>query len=295
MAETDSDVSDEDINPALKNTEDYMELMRLKALAKMQKRENLGSVGSFEVMHYGFACDSCQISPIVGITQSRAARGKGNNSGVGPDGLPRAPRASNSNATTHNSRRRGAGNSQGKARQATPYAHPTKSAPGPVVDQSKLTVSNLNPNVTQQDLHELFSTIGPVKSAVLNFDHTGKSTGTGTVIYRRSGDSQRAITEFNGRQFDGRPMRIELIVSASSIAALQARAAPVANSGSSQPRGASNSSRGAGRGRGNVRSGRGGRGPKGPAKTPEELAAQLDAEMDKYMQDETMGDAAMTL
>ncbi|KAJ3293867.1 hypothetical protein HDU79_011806 [Rhizoclosmatium sp. JEL0117] len=241
------------------------------------------------------------------ITQNRANRKAGASvaAGVtlGPDGLPRAPRADR--PQSQRGARRGARSDRSQGRN-TPYAganprvggasggaNVSVAAAAAQLGQATLNVSNLNHNITQQDFNELFSTIGPVKSAVLNFDQHGRSKGTGTVVYRQKGDTQRAINEFNGRQFDGRPMRIELIVSASSLASFAARAAPAA--GHQAQRGAGG--RGAARGRGGAqRGGRGGRGPKGPAKTPEELAAQLDAEMDKYMQSQDgSGDAVMSL
>ncbi|KAJ3026173.1 UNVERIFIED_CONTAM: hypothetical protein HDU68_006090 [Siphonaria sp. JEL0065] len=239
------------------------------------------------------------------ISQNRNNRKAGGAGAVGPDGLPRAPRAERDNRDRNagnRGARRGAGaggrSDRGAGPRAAPYAGSSAarqvSAVAAQLGQSTLNVSNLNHNITQQDFHELFSTIGPVKSAVLNFDQNGRSKGTGTVTYKQNQHTQDAIKEFNGRQFDGRPMRIELLVSASSLATLAARAAPAAGH-QGQQRGAGGP-RGNARGRGAQRGGRGGRGPKGPAKTPEELAAQLDAEMDKYMQSQDgSGDAIMSL
>ncbi|KAJ3071082.1 hypothetical protein HDU98_005866, partial [Podochytrium sp. JEL0797] len=234
------------------------------------------------------------------ISQNKTGGRTQNKSNLGPDGLPRAARAAGTGggngptrrgASNHSSR----GDRNERAPRATPYAANPRQQPAASLasaaaqlGQGSLSVSNLNQNISQQDFHELFSTIGPVKSAVLNFDQNARSKGTGTVIYRKHQDTQRAINEFNGRQFDGRPMRIELIVSAASLASLAARAAPAAGyGGQQQQQRGGDRSRGAARGgRGAQRGGRGGRngGGKGPAKTPEELAAQLDAEMDKYMQ-----------
>ncbi|KAJ3289996.1 ZZ-type zinc finger-containing protein 3 [Rhizoclosmatium sp. JEL0117] len=67
MEDSDSDVSDIDIDPALKNTDEYMELMKLKVIAKMRAKEQAGSVDRVEAVHHSYSCDSCQISPIVGI------------------------------------------------------------------------------------------------------------------------------------------------------------------------------------------------------------------------------------
>ncbi|KAJ3061613.1 ZZ-type zinc finger-containing protein 3, partial [Podochytrium sp. JEL0797] len=69
MADSDSDVSDLDIPASLKNSDEYMELMRLKVVAKMRVKEQMGSVdtGDVGVVHYGFSCDSCGVDPICGV------------------------------------------------------------------------------------------------------------------------------------------------------------------------------------------------------------------------------------
>ncbi|KAI8622116.1 hypothetical protein BC830DRAFT_1090888 [Chytriomyces sp. MP71] len=67
MADSDSEVSDEDIDPHLKNSDEYMELMRLKSLLKIREREQVGSVSNTEVVHHNYACDSCGLDPIVGV------------------------------------------------------------------------------------------------------------------------------------------------------------------------------------------------------------------------------------
>ncbi|KAJ3103176.1 hypothetical protein HDU97_010309 [Phlyctochytrium planicorne] len=159
---------------------------------------------------------------------------------------------------------------------AAPYAREQQSA--------KIMISNLNPAVTEAELRELFRPIGPVKSVVLNYDATGKSKGSGTAIFQRAEDALKAIHEYHNRELDRRPMRLELVMSATSISSLGS-AAPAA--------GASNgSSRGPGGGRGGPRRGRGGRG-RGGSSAPRKpkSAADLDADLDSYMRDETMADA----
>ncbi|KAI9327391.1 hypothetical protein BDR26DRAFT_952965 [Obelidium mucronatum] len=68
MADSESDVSDIEIDPSLKNSDEYMELMKLKVIAKIRLKEQAGRVEqATSVQHHGFSCDSCQTSPIVGI------------------------------------------------------------------------------------------------------------------------------------------------------------------------------------------------------------------------------------
>ncbi|KAJ3208425.1 hypothetical protein HDU82_002514 [Entophlyctis luteolus] len=52
MAESDSDESEEDVDPEAKNSEEYSELMRLKALAKIRELEKTGSIEKLESIHH---------------------------------------------------------------------------------------------------------------------------------------------------------------------------------------------------------------------------------------------------
>ena len=58
---------------------------------------------------------------------------------------------------------------------------------------------------------ELFSQVGQVKKAGLNFDQNGRSKGTAEVILARRQDAMQAIKTYNGVKLDGRPLRIELV------------------------------------------------------------------------------------
>ncbi len=75
-----------------------------------------------------------------------------------------------------------------------------------------MVVSNLAPSVSQQDVKELFSRIGPVKSATLNYNEKGQSKGVAQVVFAKVGDAAKAHAEYNNRQLDNKPMKIELIV-----------------------------------------------------------------------------------
>ncbi|KAJ3280703.1 ZZ-type zinc finger-containing protein 3 [Borealophlyctis nickersoniae] len=56
--------SDKDIDPALKNTEEYKELVRLRKLAKATAA--VPAAHTSDPVHHGFKCDRCDIEPIVG-------------------------------------------------------------------------------------------------------------------------------------------------------------------------------------------------------------------------------------
>lgn len=73
----------------------------------------------------------------------------------------------------------------------------------------KLYVGNLSFNTTSQDLEEFFGQVGTVESANLIEDReTGRSRGFAFVEMSSKQEGERAITELNGKEFDGRELKI---------------------------------------------------------------------------------------
>lgn len=73
----------------------------------------------------------------------------------------------------------------------------------------KLYVGNLSFNTSNQDLNELFGQIGPVESAnVIEDRETGRSRGFGFVEMTNQADGETAIAEFNGKEVDGRQLKV---------------------------------------------------------------------------------------
>jgi len=72
----------------------------------------------------------------------------------------------------------------------------------------KLYVGNLSYNTTDATLNELFSPYGQVESArVITDRDTGSSKGFGFVEMSNS-DAQKAMGALNGREIDGRAIRV---------------------------------------------------------------------------------------
>ncbi len=72
----------------------------------------------------------------------------------------------------------------------------------------KIYVGNLPWSATETELQELFSTIGTVHSAAVITDReTGRSRGFG-FIEMDEVDADKAISQLNGRDMDGRPLRV---------------------------------------------------------------------------------------
>ncbi len=74
---------------------------------------------------------------------------------------------------------------------------------------NKLYIGNLPFNATETDLQDLFAQAGPVSEVMLMQDKfTGKSRGFAFVTMASEADAQAAITQFNGKQFEGRALTV---------------------------------------------------------------------------------------
>ena len=73
----------------------------------------------------------------------------------------------------------------------------------------KLYVGNLSFQTTSSELEELFTSIGIVDSAVVVEDReTGRSRGFGFVEMATQEEGEKAIAEFDGKEFAGRPIKV---------------------------------------------------------------------------------------
>ena len=73
----------------------------------------------------------------------------------------------------------------------------------------KLFVGNLPFSISEDTLHQEFSVIGQVISARIITDReTGRPRGFGFVEMANQNDGQNAISQLNGRDFDGRQIAV---------------------------------------------------------------------------------------
>ncbi len=73
---------------------------------------------------------------------------------------------------------------------------------------TKLYVGNLPWSASEDDIRELFSSIGVIESVSLITDReTGRSRGFAFVEMDRA-DANKAISQLNGQDFGGRPLRV---------------------------------------------------------------------------------------
>ncbi|KAE8145899.1 hypothetical protein BDV25DRAFT_60423 [Aspergillus avenaceus] len=75
----------------------------------------------------------------------------------------------------------------------------------------KLRIENLHYDITENDLEDLFSRIGPVTNLSLVYDRAGRSEGVAFVTYTRFSDARTAISEFDGANAKGQPIRVNLV------------------------------------------------------------------------------------
>jgi RNA recognition motif-containing protein len=73
----------------------------------------------------------------------------------------------------------------------------------------KLYVGNLSYNVGEADLHTLFGRIGEVETVtIVREPATGQPRGFAFVEMRQESDAQRASTELNETEFEGRRLTV---------------------------------------------------------------------------------------
>ena len=74
---------------------------------------------------------------------------------------------------------------------------------------TKLYVGNLPYTAGDDELRDFFSSVGDVVSATVIMDRRmNRSKGFGFVEYANAEDAQKAIDELNGKDFDGRQVRV---------------------------------------------------------------------------------------
>ncbi len=74
---------------------------------------------------------------------------------------------------------------------------------------TRLYVGNLSFDTVEADLRALFEQAGKVEDCALITDRfTGKSRGFAFVTMASHEDAQRAISQLNGHELDGRPLRV---------------------------------------------------------------------------------------
>lgn len=77
---------------------------------------------------------------------------------------------------------------------------------------------NLRQNGVYSHEQELFERIGPVVSVKLLYDRMDRSEGTAFVTYQDPRDARDAVTEFNGQNANGQPIKLTMLPTAPAAA-----------------------------------------------------------------------------
>jgi len=79
-------------------------------------------------------------------------------------------------------------------------------------DRSEIIyVRNLPWSTSNEDLVELFTTIGKVEQAEIQYEPNGRSRGTGVVRFDTAENADTAIEKFSGYQYGGRPLGLSFV------------------------------------------------------------------------------------
>ncbi|MDD3531785.1 MAG: RNA-binding protein [Candidatus Shapirobacteria bacterium] len=74
----------------------------------------------------------------------------------------------------------------------------------------KLYVGNLSYSATRDQLKDFFAEAGEVVDSVVITDRaTGRSKGFGFVEFAEEEQAQKAVSLFNGKDFDGRTIKVD--------------------------------------------------------------------------------------
>lgn len=63
---------------------------------------------------------------------------------------------------------------------------------------TKILVKNLKFDILEDDVRELFSTVGEVKKAEIVYDRSGRSKGIARVWFSRKSDAEKALKQYDG-------------------------------------------------------------------------------------------------
>ncbi|KAI9822135.1 MAG: hypothetical protein M1832_003138 [Thelocarpon impressellum] len=89
-----------------------------------------------------------------------------------------------------------------------PFTDHATSGPDP---SETIYVRNLPWSTMNEDLVELFSTIGKVERAEIQYEPNGRSRGTGVVQFDTVENADTAIAKFSGYQYGGRPLGLTYV------------------------------------------------------------------------------------
>ena len=97
------------------------------------------------------------------------------------------------------------------ALQSDSYGFQNANKRSDVQRPTKIVISNLDFNVNDEDIKELYFQFGQVKRYGVHYTQDGKSLGTAEVHYEDRDSAFSAYKKYNNVTLDGRPMRISIL------------------------------------------------------------------------------------
>ncbi|XP_074371572.1 THO complex subunit 4A-like [Apium graveolens] len=144
---------------------------------------------------------------------------------------------------------------------------------------TKILLSNLDYEVSDDDIKDLFSVVGDVKKISVQYDNSGRSKGTAEVVYSQWKDAEAAVKRYNNIQLDGKPMEVKIVGMLSSTSV---DISPYGSYGLRRDEGRGSELTGFIRG-GNIHTRGRGPGRRRGENTYRNISAEeLDADLDKY-------------
>lgn len=99
---------------------------------------------------------------------------------------------------------------------AAPLAAPAAAAAGsgsraPISLGVRVLVTNLDPEISAEDLREIFGSVGELKTVSIHYDAANKPKGTAEVVYRARAGAEAAVREFDGREVEDVRIRVRIV------------------------------------------------------------------------------------
>jgi hypothetical protein len=176
---------------------------------------------------------------------------------------------------------------------------------GGLSGSTKIVLSNLAREITEDDFMEIFQGVGPISRAVVHYDREGQSLGTGEVTFKTKAAALKAVLEYDAATVNGVKMNVKIVANKMDVVLPVRQLQPMAqiaravhqqqqlsrrgsarggkgqqqNGGKAQQQGKGGrvTQKGKGKGGKGKGKGKGGRGEKSSVSQ-----ADLDADMDSY-------------
>ncbi|KXS17227.1 hypothetical protein M427DRAFT_133659 [Gonapodya prolifera JEL478] len=78
-------------------------------------------------------------------------------------------------------------------------------------DGTKIRIEGLHYNVTESDLRDLLSLVGPLKFSRIHYDASGRSDGSADAVFLDAATARATVAKYNGVALDGETMKFSVV------------------------------------------------------------------------------------